>query len=542
MSDKKNSGSESLRKKLAQVDSEIIRLLAQRSDLFDAHLRDRKSRKQSLSDPEMEKGLWRVWQQESKGLGLNEKLLRRVFHLVNGLAYDRLERPPEKEFILCPRTEPADIDLEGPRDRVRTRMWLALAAASGSQLRMERTVMNDSLFDFFRVLNQTQPRASWEGSSVWIEEGSERMYLDGKSIYVGGDLLNLYILIFLATVRAGSCKFTGDTRVRLADLGPLLELLPKLGTRGVPLLPGNKGLPLRLESSGLADEEIPLPQEAPPELGMALALCAGFFHSEKRGMRLVWSEGSRWRKYLEPVCQILQDCGAEVYFQGSSLRLEPGQRLIPEQPDLPLDPELSSCLLAVPGFVGGRCRLRGAFLEDDQEQECFVRVLRNFGIHLDMDAQAVISSWEQQVQVNVPLDLSKDPESVPLAMALALAASRAELHLPKGENGDFAQELVRTLGVKASLREGQLSIDSGPFPKEEKLEISSPNPGWSMALALVALLRPYLVLQNPGELYGEWPDFWTLYNALPRPQRALTEREEKGKKEDGSKRRRFIVQ
>jgi hypothetical protein len=69
----------------------------------------------------------------------------------------------------------------------------------------------------------------------------------------------------------------------------------------------------------------------------------------------------------------------------------------------------------------------------------------------------------------------------------------------------------------------------------------SPDSGWSLALALIALVRPGIVLRNPGELHGDWPDFWTIYNGLPRPQDAFAAREEKGRKAHGSRRRRYIV-
>ena len=86
MAEKKSRSAGSLRKELAEVDSELMRLLARRSELFDKHLQERRAKHQSLSDPEMEKGLWQVWQRESRGSGLDERLLRRAFHLLNGLA------------------------------------------------------------------------------------------------------------------------------------------------------------------------------------------------------------------------------------------------------------------------------------------------------------------------------------------------------------------------------------------------------------------------------------------------------------------------
>ncbi|MCF8030827.1 MAG: hypothetical protein K9J48_02925 [Desulfohalobiaceae bacterium] len=541
MAAKKGHNPGSIREDLAQVDSELMRLLAKRCDLFDRHLQQRRAKSQSLSDPEMEKGLWQVWQKESRGSGLDERLLRRAFQLLNGLAYDRTERPPEKEFLLRPSQEPASVDLEGPRDRQLSRMWLALAAASGSSLRLERPVMNDALFELLRAFQQLGSRVSWDSAAVWTESGQAAVF-NGKSVYVGGDALNLYLLVFMAALEPGSCKLTGSTRARLADLGPLFELLPRLGARGVSILPGNRGLPMRLESSGNPEEEIVLPEQASPELGLALVLSCGYFYAAKRGIRISWNQGSGWRRALEPACEVLSACGVELALESGSLSLAPGERELPRQPELSLDPELGAYLLAMPRFLGGRARLAGGFAEGSSRRGTVVRVLQAFDISLEEADEALVSRPDEPSEEEAEFDLRLAGWAVPLAVSLALAAGRGSLHLPPGNSSDFAIEAARELGAEFSFQGGLLRIASRPGDSGERLELASPDSGWSMALALIALVRPGIVLRNPGELRGDWPDFWTIYNGLPRPQDAFAARQEKGRKGHGSKRRRYIVE
>jgi 5-enolpyruvylshikimate-3-phosphate synthase/chorismate mutase len=540
MAVKKNHNTGSLRKELADVDSELMRLLARRCELFEKHLQERRAKSQSLSDPEMEKGLWQVWQRESKDSGLNEKLLRRAFHLVNGLAYDRTERPREKEFLLYPRTEPVAVDLPGPREREPTRMWLALAAASGSSLRLEQAMMNDALFELIRALQQAGARISWDASALWTE-ASQGAGFNGKSVYVGGDTLNLYLLVFLAALEPGSCKLTGSTRARLADLGPLFEILPRLGARGVSILPGNWGLPMRLESSGNPEDEILLPDSAPREMGLALVLCLGFFHAAQRAIRITWNQDSGWRELLEPACEVLAASGADFGLEHGCLRLEPGTRQVPMSPELPLDVEFGSCLLALPRFVGGWTRLKGGFAQDSTRRDIVFRLLRAFGLAPEEDGEAVIARAADRSEEDAELDLRGAPWAAPLAASLALAAGGGLLHLPRGDGADFAAEAARELGAEVLAEGSMLRVASGPAQSGERLELVSPDSGWSLALALIALVRPGIVLRNPGELHGDWPDFWTIYNGLPRPQDAFAAREEKGRKAHGSRRRRYIV-
>ena len=540
MAAKKSDNPESLRKELSEVDSELMHLLARRCELFDRHLQDRRARSQSLSDPEMEKALWQVWQRESRDTGLDEKLLRRAFHLLNGLAYDRTERPPDKEFVLRPRADSAAVDLKGPRDRELTRMWIALAAASGTSLRLERPVMNDDLFELLKALQQVGARVSWDSEAVWAEAGQTTDF-NGKSLYVGGDALNLYLMVFMAALEPGSCKLTGSTRARLADLGPLFDLLPRMGARGVSILPGNKGLPMRLEASGNPEEDIVLPDDAPREMGMALVLCHGFFHAAKRGMRITWNQDG-WRGALEPAREVLAACGVDFTLEQGSLRLEPGEREKPRQPDLPMDPELGAYLLAVPCFVGGWTRLSGGLAEGSTRREVLTRVLGAFDVALEEDEEAVVATPREPSGEEAELDLRETPWIAPLAVSLAMAAGGARLRLPPGERTEFALEAARELGAEVSFEGDLLHVasligDGGRTP-----ELTSPDSGWTMALSLIALLQPGIVLRNPGELHGDWPDFWTVYNALPRPQDAFAAREEKGRKDHGTKRRRYIVE
>jgi 5-enolpyruvylshikimate-3-phosphate synthase/chorismate mutase len=541
MAGKKGHKPGSVREELAEVDSELMRLLVRRCELFDRHLQQRRAKKQSLADSEMEKGLWQVWQKESRGSGLDERLLRRAFQLLNGLAYDRTERPPEKEFLLRPSREPAAVDLVGPRDRRLTRMWLALAAASGSSIRLERPVMNDALFELLRALQQVGARIFWDSAAIWTESGQAADF-NGKSVYVGGDDLNLYLLVFMAAMGPGNCKLTGSTRARLADLGPLFELLPRLGARGVSILPGNRGLPMRLESSGNPEEEIVLPERAPPELGLALVLSCGLFQAAKREMRLSWTEGDGWHEVLEPACEVLAACGVQLALESGSLSLGPGQVGLSRQPELPLDTELGACLLALPRFLGGWTRLAGAFPEGGSRRKNAARILQAFDVALEEDGDAVVSRAVEPSGEEPELDLRRAGWAVPLAVSLSLAAGCGRLRLPPGDNADFAAEVLRELGAEFAFQEDLLRIASRPDDSGERLELTSPDSGWSMALALIALSRPGIVLRNPGELRGDWPDFWTIYNGLPRPQDAFAARQEKGRKGHGSKRRRYIVE
>ena len=69
---------------------------------------------------------------------------------------------------------------------------------------------------------------------------------------------------------------------------------------------------------------------------------------------------------------------------------------------------------------------------------------------------------------------------------------------------------------------------------------TAPSPVWALCLALGAYLRPQIKLANPGAATELLPNFWHIYNGLPKPtwQRAPKEEEKSNEK---PRRRRIIT-
>lgn len=84
--------------------------------------------------------------------------------------------------------------------------------------------------------------------------------MDNKIIYAGQSKFHFYLLLCLALGQVTRAKFTGSTKLKIHDVRPVQELLPRLGARLTIVEPHSNGLPVRVESSGQIPETITIPK------------------------------------------------------------------------------------------------------------------------------------------------------------------------------------------------------------------------------------------------------------------------------------------
>ncbi len=70
---------------------------------------------------------------------------------------------------------------------------------------------------------------------------------------------------------------------------------------------------------------------------------------------------------------------------------------------------------------------------------------------------------------------------------------------------------------------------------------SAPSPVWALCLALGAYLRPQIKLANPGAATELLPNFWHIYNGLPKPTWQRPPKKEEEPDEQQPRRRRIIA-
>ncbi|MDY7001216.1 MAG: hypothetical protein SVS15_05475 [Thermodesulfobacteriota bacterium] len=513
MRDRKKTPPESgLDRELLNLEKDLAFFLAGRSKLLAKAASARRAKKNSPVDPAQEKALWRVWEKQAAKSGLDIRLCRRIFALANGLAYARARGEKKRGlFTLYPGPRPVDLDIEGPRCLLTVRLWTAALAASGRETSLSPVILNDSLLELAKALNQAGAGLSWEKDALLSEQG-KGLNFAGKTVFAGGDLFNFYLLLAFSLAVPGRATFAGDARLRACDLSFEARALAGLGVRLAGIEPYSTGLPVRVENAGLA-REFKVPDDFPPDLVCALALAGPLYPD---GLKFTWSPSWTGSGSLEQAASVLRACGIDVAAGENEFSVSPGTFNIPDRPDLPLDPLLGAYLLAMPKFRKGRVRLKGSRPGETLEADTALSLLRAAGLLLEVREDGITSSPGPEPEALV-LDCAGIHGYVPLALALAAALpGESKVLIPPGsEDTDQAGEFLDLCGRRFEVKPGQVTVAKGSGIKRRARRgaWTGHDPFWHPALALVSLCAPGISIADSGDFSLLWPGFWSLFQS-----------------------------
>lgn len=526
----------SLTQELIDLEYDIANAIARRTELLARAAKARRDKGLPVSDANQERSLRRVWDVVAGRESLDVTALRGIYTLANGMAYSVAVRPESgrRPFVLAPLVKNVDLTVAGPRSQVRSRLLAAVAAAAGADCTLAPVVLNDPLVELVKALNQAGAEMSWENASV-ISRGGALSFAD-KTVFAGGDALNLYLLLAFALPQVGRMTFTGGTALKLHDLSAATQVFAGLGARLTGLEPNIPGLPARLESAGVTAGAFRVPDDFPAEAALALAV-AGPSYPE--GLRFTWGSGWQGAPMLRHAKAVLSACGVPCELTDDSFSVAPGAYAVPAEPQgeaLPLDPVLSAYLLALPRVAGGQVTLSGAWPEGDPEADAALALLGAAGLKVDAGSSAVRTEagpWPEA------LDFEARHEALlPLAVALGLCGSTdARIAYDDGADTGTAEAVAERVGRFARTKPGRLVLVAGKGPARwgaAERPLASPSTHWTLGLSLLSVQAPGITLSNPGALSETWPGYLTLLADN------FTPREKEPEKHDGKKKGRRV--
>lgn len=490
---------------ISDIDNQVLDLLEKRAFLIRKEGAWRKSRQKSLVDPKLEKLLRGSFDKRAGDLGLDAKLTKQLFTLLNQFSLADVRKKFEGDgYKLAPRVEPITASMVGPRSFRYTRMMLAMAASSGSRVALSPVTMNAPNKDLAKGLKQAGAPISWDDNEI-RNDGGKTLEYEGSMIFVGEDRFNFYMQLSLALGHAGRCKFTGKPALQLLDIASLNKILPSLGARLVPINPNNPGLPARLECGGPMDAAITLPGNIEPDFAAALTLAAWSFP----GGLTIKGLGKDVRDRVAEAVEVLTACGIKAKLNKDSVKISDGIPKMEERPILPLSLRLNSMLMALPLMSGGSINIEGTWPRNEKADR-IVDQLKALGLKVDIATENIIVSRDGDLPENAAITIGETPELQPLALPLALRAGNTTL---TGQLDETVTELLDRMGAAYEETEDGIELKAGT--KKWDGTWFSPDPIWSMSCALCAYVVPAIILENHGEVTATWPEFWNFYNSLP---------------------------
>lgn len=526
---------------LIDLDRDIMKLMVRRAKLV-GKLRGGREHAATPAAAKAEKDVRTAWEKNAASFSRDEKFARQLFTLLQEVRVDSLaDSATRNAFNLAPPRRPVAVNLPGPRSVTATRMLATLAAWFGDGLVLDNILLNDPLMDTAKALNSAGARFSWavgaragEGTLRHAATGVGISLATDKALFIGEDILTMYLMAFLAAARTGKARFTGGSGLKMADLTPLRRFLPELGARLAHSVPKSNGLPGSVEASGLIPESIVLPADLPREGVMAL-LCAAAAWRKKVSIDCAALPLPLFTSAFAECLPVLRACSVTDGMRGTVITIDATGATVPEDAVCPLDPALSGYLLALPAFAGGVVSLSGAWETALPLSSPVEDILSRGGLAVRVDGEGVHASvCDGESAPYTAMDLTEtDAVLVPLGVALAARRAwrkKAESPmplLPESLDPEIVEGFCAHLGL--ACRGGMLIPRPGGRDPGDKSSWTSPAPEWAFAYALCAYDCQNILLTNPSVVASLMPSFWPLYNALPDPSEAkkVPEKEEK---------------
>ncbi len=524
-----------LRETLAEIDKDIVRMLAKRRNIL-----DRMSQIKGYLDPAEERELRASWEKNARRVSRDPRLIRQMFALMQQIDFLPKPVPGEERraFNLAPSTRPVKLQMAAPVSAGKCCAWLSLAAMSGQACTLLNTSLSDTLVSCCKLFNQLGASMSWLENGTVLSRPLPPLECPDQVLFVGDDLLNFALLAGHYLGRPSRAKFTGDGTLKLTDLSSVRRYFPELGARLANAVPGTDGFPVRLECSGVLPSETRIPADLPSEFVKGLLLAAPFW---EKSMRFDISAHPAAAAIIGFCLPILRACQAHITEDGTTITVHPGELHIPETPVVPVDLTLTSSFLALAGLTEGQVQLQGSWPDCPLTAQALM-LLKWFGVNIENQAETIVAT-HTQVQQDSTFMAQLSPKFLPLAVAFAtVRALRGEpVTLPAALRTDST--IIESFCINTGLHleeDGSLRHLTEEEATQYKDDVwTAPSPLWAIAMACAAFARPGLKITNPGILTELYPAFWTLYNALPEP--ALKTETETESTNDKTVRRRIIT-
>lgn len=529
---------------LREVDRDLIRLIVRRSRML--------TRLPASGTSDHERELRTAWEENASAVSRDPKLIRQLFALLQEVEVAPADVEQPSSFNLAPARKPLAVDLPAPASDRLPRVHMALAASGASECVLRGVPLNNPVMECLKGLNQLGARLRWEEDGRILCQGGEpvsgcnKPILD-KVVHVGDDAFNLYLILFQMVTRPARLKIIGESGLKFVDLAPLRHFLPLLGARLTSVVPGQEGLPARLESSAMLPSEVTVPADLPTDAVEALLVAAAGWERE---VTLDLSEHPEGRNVASKVLPILQACGIKAALteneEAPALHVVPGKASFPENVPSGINLSAAAAFLAMPAFAGGSVKLRGAWeaTGDATAKESVRALFAALGLDLSFSADCASVTLSEGAEGIPPLkplnDLSGLPSSLfPLGLTLAVISAVRDKggimpKIPENTDKTLVETFLNQLGLSC---EGERLAPIDPV----STPWASPSFPWALALSLAAFLRPNIKLVNPGIVANHLPWYWNAYNTLPAPSLARKSVEEEAAPAARPARRRVLA-
>ena len=323
-------------------------------------------------------------------------------------------------------------------------------------------------------------------------------------------------LTAVSALRAGEVVITGEEALRKRPMHDLHQALSDIGLDVSPLI-GAGVLPVAVKRGEQKSDRVRIPATTSSQFTSALMLVAPKL---PRGLAIVTEGEVVSQSYLDMTVGVQNSFGVTPIERGERVFRYDAGGYVGAQYEVEPDASSASYPLAAAAIAGGRVVVSGLARSSLQGDAKFVDVLVRMGCLVEVSGDDVVLSRPQgQPLQGVTIDMRDMSDLVPtLAVVAAFAQTATTINgvgfIRNKESdriGDLANEL-RELGVQVDELADGLTVHPSK-PHGGKVNTHHDH-RLAMSLALIGLVTPGVVINDPMVVTKSWPEYWTMLGAL----------------------------
>jgi len=323
-------------------------------------------------------------------------------------------------------------------------------------------------------------------------------------------------LTAVSALRLGEVVITGEEALRRRPMDDLHQALSDIGLDVSPLN-GTGMLPVAVKRGAQKSERVIIPATTSSQFTTALMLIAPKL---PQGLSIVTEGDVVSQSYLDMTVGVQRSFGVAPVEQGEHVFRYASGDYVGTRYEVEPDASSASYPLAAAAIAGGRVVVSGLGRSSLQGDSQFVDVLVRMGCSVERNGDDVVLSRAKEIPLlGVTVDMRDMSDLVPtLAVVAAFAQTATTItgvgFIRKKESdriSDLAHEL-RALGVSVDERQDGLTVH--PSTTHAGSVDTHHDHRLAMSLALIGLVTPGVVINDPMVVSKSWPEYWQMLGAL----------------------------
>jgi 3-phosphoshikimate 1-carboxyvinyltransferase len=323
-------------------------------------------------------------------------------------------------------------------------------------------------------------------------------------------------LTAVSALRAGEVVITGEDSLRKRPMHDLHQALSDIGLHVSPIN-GAGVLPVAVKRGEQKADRINIAATTSSQFTTALMLIAPKL---SRGLAIFTEGEVVSQSYLDMTIGVQNSFGVTPIEHGEHVFRYSNGSYVGAQYEVEPDASSASYPLAAAAIAGGRVVVSGLGRSSLQGDAKFVDVLARMDCLVEISGDDVVLSRPQDLPLQgVTIDMRDMSDLVPtLAVVAAFAQTATTINgvgfIRKKESdriGDLAHEL-RELGVQVDELADGLTVH--PSKPHGGMVNTHHDHRLAMSLALIGLVTPGVVINDPMVVTKSWPEYWTMLGAL----------------------------